>query len=272
MLVVALVPDIANPFFSEVIRGVEQVAKLHGYSVLLGDTQYDEENEQRYGDMVSSRQVDGLLTLLPRVPLISAGGRIPVVNACEPVDDPAISSVTVDNLAAFREGVSYLLALGHRHIAYIGGPSNSPLNIARREGFGAAMAAAGVPIVPELCAEGDFSIEAGLRATDLILSYGKPVTAFACVSDQLAIGVMQALRSKGLSVPSDASVLGFDDIAFARYTDPPLTTVAQPRDEMGREAMLMLLQLLGDRTIPPRKLVLRTQLVIRGSTAPPPPR
>jgi LacI family repressor for deo operon, udp, cdd, tsx, nupC, and nupG len=269
MLVVALVPDISNPFFSGVIRGVESVAKAHGYSVLLGDTQYSVDNEQRYGDMVSSRLVDGLLTLLPRIPVIQAKGRLPVVNACEPIDDPTVSSVTIDNSAAFRDGVEYLVALGHRHIGFIGGPLTNPLTVARRSGYDAALAAAGLPVDEVLCGDGDFSIEAGVRAADLILSYGRPVTAFACASDELALGVMHALRGRGLSVPADVSVVGFDDISIAQYLDPPLTTIAQPREEMGREAMLMLLQLLADRTVPARKQVLRTQLVIRGSTAPP---
>jgi LacI family repressor for deo operon, udp, cdd, tsx, nupC, and nupG len=268
-LIVALVPDIANPFFSEVIRGVEQIAKQHGYAVLLGDTQYEIENEQRYADMLSSRQVDGILTLLPRVPDVRFDGRLPIVNACEPVDDPTISSVAIDNAAAFRNGVDYLITLGHRHIAFISGPPSGPLNIARRAGFDAAMAAAGLPVVPQFCQEGDFSMEAGARAAGVILSYGLPVTAFACASDQLAVGAMHALRSRGLSVPQDVSVLGFDDIAVARFTNPPHTTIAQPRDEMGREAMLMLLQLLKDDSVPARKIILPTQLVVRGSTAKP---
>ena len=270
MLVVAVVPDIANPFFSEIIRGVERVAKTNGYSVLLGDTQYEIENEKRYGDLVSTRVVDGMLTFLPRVPEISVEGRMPVVYGSELIDDPSITSVTIDNAAAFREGVAYLLALGHRHIAFIGGPAKSPLAIARRDGYLAAMAAAGITVEPQLCQNSDFSIDAGIRAAEMILSYGHPVTAFACASDELAIGVMHAMRTHGLHVPRDVSVVGFDDIAFARYTDPPLTTIAQPRQEMGREAMLMLLQILNDRSVPPRKRVLRTQLVIRGSTTHPP--
>lgn len=267
-LVVTLLPEIGNPFFSDVIRGAERVAKQHGYSLLLGDTQNGAEYEERYGDMVSSRQVDGMLTMIGRVPPIRTEGRLPVVNTCEPINDPDISSVTIDNVAAFREGVSYLIALGHEHIAFIGGQSKSTL--AREQGYKDAFAASGLTIRPKLIQAGEFSIEAGHRAANLILSHGIPVTAFACCSDELAIGAMQAVKESGRSVPRDVSVLGFDDIAFSKYTDPPLSTVAQPRDQMGSEAMMMLIQLMNDRTLPPRTLSLRTQLVIRGTTGAPP--
>ena len=266
-LIVAMIPDVTNPFFAEIIRGIEKIAKRNGYSLLLGDTQNVPENEQRYGDMVSTRQVDGMLTLIQRVPDIRREGQLPVVNACEPVDDPNISSVLIDNVASFREGVSYLTALGHKHIAFVSGPSKSCK--ARRQGFDEAIEAAGLTVPSEHYQSGDFSIEAGRRAANLILSFGHPLTAFACVSDQLAIGVIQALKDHGLSVPGDVSVLGFDDIAFARYTDPPLSTVAQPKEEIGSEAMIMLLQHIENPTLPARKVILPTQLIIRGTTAPP---
>lgn len=265
-LIVTLIPEIGNSFFSDVIRGAEDVAKRYGYSLLLGDARNGKEDEQRYGDMVSSRQVDGMLTMVGRVPPIRGNGRVPVVNTCEPIDVPGISSVGIDNVAAFREGIEYLISIGHRDIAFIGGQSKSTL--ARKQGYDEALAKAGIPLRSERCKIGDFSIAAGHRAANLILSYGIPVTAIACCSDELAIGAMQAIKDSGRSVPDDVSVLGFDDISFAKYTDPPLSTVAQPREQLGSEAMLMLMQLLADHKLPPRQLILRTQLVVRGTTRP----
>jgi LacI family repressor for deo operon, udp, cdd, tsx, nupC, and nupG len=269
-LVVALVPDIANPFFAGIIRGIEAVAKQNGYSVLLGDTQYDIENEQRYGDMISGREADGLITLLPRIPRIHSSGRLPVVNACEIVENSGLTTVSVDNFAATRDAVTYIVALGHRDIAFIGGPPDNPVSIARKRGFAASMAAAGLQIDARLCTDGGFSLESGGRAADLILSHKQKVTAIICASDELAIGAMRSIRMHGLKIPADISVVGFDDISFARYTDPPMTTVAQPRDDLGREAMLMLLQILGDPKTPVRHAVLPTQLIVRGSTGRPP--
>ena len=267
-LIVALLPDIANPFFSEVIRGIEQVAHENGYSVLLGETQGSLVREQAYADMVAARQADGIITMSPRVPAIPIQGRLPVVNACEYVKDGQVSSVYIDNVAAAGVAVDYLVMLGHREIAFVAGPPSSPISVDREQGFRAALQRAKLSAQSAPVAAGDFSIESGERAVELLISQGKPFTAVFCSNDEMAIGAMRALISHGLRVPEDVSVVGFDDIRFARYTSPPLTTVAQPKNALGREAMSMMLELLNDPEVPPRKRVLSADLVVRGSTAP----
>ena len=134
-VIVALVPDISNPFFAEVIRGIEQVAHQNRYSVLLGDTQYNAEREQVYADLVSAGQADGLITLQAHIPRITNTEVPPIVNACEYVTDPAITSVYADNLGGARQAIEYLLTLGHRSIASISGPMKSPLSIDRQRGL-----------------------------------------------------------------------------------------------------------------------------------------
>jgi LacI family repressor for deo operon, udp, cdd, tsx, nupC, and nupG len=267
-LIIALLPDIANPFFSEVIRGIEQVAHENGYSVLLGETQSSLVREQAYADMVAARQADGIITMSHRVPAIPIDGRLPVVNACEYVKDKKISSVYIDNVAAAGAAVDYLVTLGHRDIAFIAGPSSSPICVDREQGYQLALQRAKIAANPALTAVGDFSIEAGERAIDLFLSQAQSFSAVFCSNDEMAIGAMRALISHGLRVPEDVSVVGFDDIRFARYTSPPLTTVAQPKNALGREAMAMLIELLNDPDVPPRKRVLSADLVVRGSTMP----
>ena len=138
-LIIALVPDIANPFFSEVIRGIEQIAHEKRYSVLLGDTQNSRSREQAYVDLVAARQADGLITLLPHVPQLKVPGRMPVVNACEYVLDRAITSVYVDNVAGAESAVGHLLNLGHRRIAFVSGPANTPISDDRRRGYEGAL-------------------------------------------------------------------------------------------------------------------------------------
>ena len=267
-LIIALLPDIANPFFSEVIRGIEQVAHESGYSVLLGETQSSLVREQAYADMVAARQADGIITMSPRVPAIPIQGRLPVVNACEYVKDSQICSVYVDNAAAAAAAVEYLVMLGHHDIAFIAGPPSSPICVDRELGYQQALQRAGIALNPALAAVGDFSIEAGERAIDLLLSRAQPFSAVFCSNDEMAIGAMRALSARGLRVPEDVSVVGFDDIRFARYTSPALTTIAQPKNALGREATTMLIELLHDPTVPPRKRVLTADLVVRGSTAP----
>jgi len=267
-LIVALLPDIANPFFSEVIRGIEQVAHENGYSVLLGETQSSQVREQAYADMVAARQADGIITMSPRVPSIPIQGRLPVVNACEYVKDGQISSVYIDNVAAAGVAVDYLAMLGHREIAFVAGPPSSPICVDREQGYRLALQRAELPANPGLVVTGDFSIEAGERAVEQLLAQGQPFTALFCSNDEMAIGALRALRSHGLRVPEDVSVVGFDDIRFARYTSPPLTTIVQPKNALGREAMSMMLELLNDAEVPPRKRVLTADLVVRGSTMP----
>jgi LacI family transcriptional regulator, repressor for deo operon, udp, cdd, tsx, nupC, and nupG len=266
-VIVALVPDISNPFFAEVIRGIEQVAHHNRYSVLLGDTQYNLDREQAYADLLGARQADGLITLLPHVPKIAAPGRPPIVNACEYVNDPSVTSVYVDNVAGAREAVEYLLTLGHRSIALIAGPMNSPINIDRDRGYEQAMTRAGLKRNGKLTIEGDFSVESGIRANESLFARGEPFTALFCSNDEMALGAIRAIKSRGLRVPEDISVVGFDDIRYARYSDPPLTTIAQPMGEIGREAMNMLIEILTGHDVPARKRILPTQLVVRGSAA-----
>ncbi len=266
-VIVALVPDISNPFFAEVIRGIEQVAHQNGYSVLLGDTQNSRIREKAYADLLATKQADGLITLLPHVPRVALAGPLPIVNACEYVKDKSVTSVYVDNVAAAREGVEYLLTLGHRDIAFVTGPMDSPISIDRDLGYEQALQFAGLKRDRKLTAIGDFSVESGIRAIEILIAQGQRFTAVFCSNDEMAIGVIRAIKSNGLKVPEDISVMGFDDIRFARYMDPPLSTVAQPKDELGREAMNMLIEILRGTDVPARKRILPTQLIIRASTA-----
>jgi len=266
-LIIALVPDIANSFSSEVIRGIEQAAREHGYSVLLGDTQYSLSREQTYADMIAARQADGIITLLPHVPKLLIDGRFPVVSACECVEDRAITCIGVDNARSATIAVDHLLTLGHRRIALIAGPPSSPLSADRRHGYEAALRAAGARSGAALMASGDFSAESGRSAVEELLARKERFTALFCSNDEMAIGAIRGLKAHGLRVPEDISVVGFDDIRFARYTDPPLTTMAQPKNELGREALNLLLEILGDTTVPTRKRVLAADLFVRQSTA-----
>ncbi len=267
-VIVALVPDISNPFFAEVIRGIEQVALQNRYSVLLGDTQYNVEREQVYADLVSAGQADGLITLQAHIPRITNAGARPIVNACEYVTDPAITSVYADNLGGARMAIEYLLTLGHRSIASISGPMKSPLSIDRQRGFENTLAAAGIRRNRKLTVEGDFSAESGIRCAGTLFARGVPFTAIFCANDEMAIGALRAIKTRGLRVPEDISVVGFDDIRFARFIDPPLTTIAQPMGDIGREAATLLIEILNNADAVPRKHMLPTQLVVRGSTAP----
>lgn len=271
--ILVLVPDIGNPFFSEIIKGMEQVAHAHGYSLLLGDTQNNPEREMEYAARVSARQADGLITLSSRIPFKNYRERIrngtlpPLVNACECVSDPHVPTVQIDNRAAAFKATQYLLDLGHRRIGFVTGPLVSPLSTERLKGYQAALRAAGITGRKPPVVNGDFTAASGEAAAEQILEAKPRPSAVFCSNDEMAIGLITAVKARGLRVPEQLSVIGFDDIPLARYFDPPLSTILQPKLEIGRSAMKLLCDMLLTGR-PPATMAhtLPFQLVVRDST------
>ena len=273
-MVVVLVPDIANPFFSNIIQGIERVASRHQYRILLGDTQGEQEREQAYADLVSQRQADGVICLGRNIPFRYRKGRKtldpdwpPFAMACEYHGEIPVSTVCIDNVAAARDAVNHLLELGHQRIAYVNGPSESPLCEDRLQGYEQALKEAGLTVEPALIKQGDFTLASGYDCTAALLAAANPPTALFCANDEMAIGAMQACHAAGLSLPGDMSVVGFDDIGFAAYTHPRLTTVHQPRNRIGEQVMTMMLAMLAGNTPADSRIVLPHELVVRESSA-----
>ena len=269
-LVVALVPDIANPFFSEVIRGIERVAHATDYAVLLGDTQNDPARELSYARMLAKRQADGLIIMVPRLPPRNVFASFPLVNACEYVPESGVTTVSVDNAAGASTAIAHLTGLGHKHIAFISGPRPSAICLERERGYREAMQTRQLLADPRLEGVGDFSVESGVRATREFLTKKLTFTAIFCANDEMAIGAIQELHAWGLSVPADVSVVGFDDIRYAQYANPPLTTIAQPKMELGQISMQCLLDILDQPHRPVINIVLPISLIVRKSTGPAP--
>jgi LacI family repressor for deo operon, udp, cdd, tsx, nupC, and nupG len=268
------VPDISNPFFSQVIRGVEEAAQAAGYSVLLGDTRHEAEREERYGEMLRRKEADGLIFLGHRLPdsladmVRTQGARAPIVNGCEFSPGLGVSSAHIDNERAAGQAMAHLYDLGHRRIGVVTGPLESPISRDRLLGVVAAAQARGQSA--ELTLEaGDFSIESGLRAALVLLDHRPAPSAIFCFSDEMAMGALDALRHRGLRCPDDISLVGFDDIRFAKHLSPTLTTVAQPMDRIGQEAVRLLLDILTGSAPGLQQVTLPHQLIIRESTAAP---
>ena len=270
--VVLLVRDISNPFYLEIFKGVEEAASDAGYKVLMADARNDEARVKSYIDLVRQRQADGVIVMLGSLPLNTVDGldrSTPIVVASEALPDVDLPTVRIDNVAAAREAVHYLVAQGHRHIAHIGGMFPDYLGQERRKGYELALEDAGIVVDPELIVAGDFSITAGRDAACRLLDRGAHFTAIFASSDQMAIGAIGALRQHGLSVPADVSVIGFDDIILAEAFEPPLTTVRQPRLEMGRKAMQLMIGRLERQEVASVH-EFKTRLVVRSSVAAPP--
>jgi len=268
--VLVTVPHIANPFFSLIIQGIEESAQREGYSVVLGDTHYDPALEERYGEMLLRREVDGLIFLGHSVSknlssLITGGARPPIVNGCEYSPRLGVPSAHVDNEAAAFEAINHLYGLGHRHLGVITGPLASPLSRDRLRGAQRCAKQHGGARQLSI-AHGDFSIESGIAAAARLLAQHPMPTAIFCFSDEMAIGALDYIHRLGLSVPEEISVMGFDDIRFARYLRPALTTISQPMLDIGRETVRLLLGVLRGTITTAVSVTLPHKLEIRGST------
>lgn len=271
--ILVLVPDLSNPFFAMVISGIQQAAKARGYSVVLGNTMGDAEVERELAHQLHTNQADGIIQLSSRFPLAdddcSEGVTPAVINCCECVDDDSMPTVTLDNSGAAKALTDHLLALGHKRIAVISGPAESPLTAARLDGYRQALTAAGLSFDASLVTEGDYSLASGAAGAGTLLAASNRPTAMVCFNDEMAIGAMHEIRKSGLSVPSDISVTGFDNLSFAAYTDPPLTTISQPTEAFGTEAVAMLFEVMAGRTNEARHLTLPYELIVRASTSAP---
>lgn len=260
------VPDISNPFFASVIRGAEEAARDAGYAVVVGDTRHDPEVEDQYAEMLARRDVDGLIFLGHRLPesLAGAGVGAPIVNGCEYSPELGVPSVHIDNAAASDDAVEHLIALGHRDIGVITGPPVSP--ISRDRLAGATAAAARHALLERLHVRmGDYSARSAFEQTGKLLA--QRVTAIFCFSDEMAVGALSAIGEAGLSCPAHVSVVGFDDLPLARFFQPALTTVAQPKGLIGRRAVELLVDLLNGVQSPISQVTLAHELVVRSSTA-----
>lgn len=274
-LVTILLADVTNPFFNEIVRGIEQVAREHGYSVLLADSENDPGRENAYGDLLAAKRTDGMILLNGRMPagltLPDAGEATdaPIVVACEYLPNIDLPTIQIDNIDAARRGTEHLLSLGHRRIGFITGPLWNVLSRDRLFGYRTAMLDRGLPFDEALVVHGNFSIQSGIAATERLLGLSQRPTGIFASNDEMAIGAIRAARDAGLRVPQDISIVGFDDIRFAAFVDPPLTTIRQPGQEIGRRAMTHMVHILAGERIAERRLVLPTELIVRSSAAAP---
>jgi LacI family repressor for deo operon, udp, cdd, tsx, nupC, and nupG len=269
------VPDISRPLFSLILQGIEESANREGYSVVLGDTHYDQGREERYAAMLLEKQADGLIFLgrklskgVEMAVRATSNGRAPVVNVIGFHPQFGIPSIQIDNVAAGADAMEHLYRLGHRKIGLVTGP---PLSFVSAERLRGAMMrakrekAGGDMIVTN----GDFSVDSGVVAGERLLGRSDPPTAIFCFNDEMAMGVLHTARRRKVRVPDDVSIIGVDDIRYGRFVDPPLTTVAQPMREMGEYAVRVLLGILHGDESSPECVRLPHTLVVRSSTAPP---
>ncbi len=262
-----LLPTIANPFFSDIVLGIEDEARAHGFGVLVGSTGGSEARESTLARQMLTGAVDGLIVLTGRRSAL-AGMADRIVAVSEQIPGGGVATVSIDHALAAREATAHLIGLGHRRLAHIAGPDGNILTRQRLDGFFGALASAGIPRADAPVAAGDFTFDSGGAAMRALLAVSAPPTAVFCANDEMAIGAINAAKAAGLRVPDDVSVVGFDDIAFAAEYDPPLTTIRQPRRAMGRLAASLLVRVLSGAAPEARMTLLAHELVIRASSGP----
>lgn len=272
-----LIPDVTNPFFTEVMRGVEDVARQNGYSVIFCDAIEDPELERQHLNTLFSRRVDGVV-LAPTDPHAAQDRltrrRFPLVFFDRIPQGYTGAAVVTDNLGAAREAGRHLVGLGHRRIAIIAGRLDLSNGLARLEGFRLALQEAHLPLPEAYSKCGDFGLESGYRCAMELMKLPNPPTAIFCCNNKMTLGLMRVLAELRIPCPEQVSVLGFDDFDWAANFSPRLTTIAQPSVEMGKQAMRLLLEKMtaakdGTQGVADKIITLTNELRVRDSTAPP---
>jgi LacI family transcriptional regulator len=268
-----LVPALDNGYILEVARGIDEELNKEGYSLMLYTTHQHGGKETQFVNTIANGLCDGLLLVVPLVPthyleaLQKRKFPFVMVDQADPTNQS--STVYATNWQGAYDATTHLISLGHRRIGLITGRMDLASGIERLDGYKAALADHGLPLDESLICPGDFFQPTGYSGGHHLLSLPTPPTAIFASNDLMAFGVLQAAGERGLRVPDDLSVIGFDDIPHALMVHPRLTTVHQPLDQMGRVSVRMLLDLIENPQKPPRHLTLGTRLILRESTAAP---
>ncbi len=268
-LIGLLIPDIRNPFYVEVVRGVEKAASEMGYAFIMSNFSQNVGKEKLYMDIMLSESVDGLIVAPASeddkivLQLIKSG--LPIVCIDRALANARVDSVVVNNYLGTREALEYLISLGHERIAVILGPLEIPTYKERLKAYRETMLAHNIELDENLIKIGDSSHNSGCLFTKELLAMRHPPTAIFAGNNLISLGTLEVLHLKKIRIPEDISVLGFDDVFWAISLNPPLTAVSQPGFEIGRRAAEMLFQRIKDPKRTHAKVVLNTQLMVRKS-------
>lgn len=267
-----IIPDITNPFFAELIKSIESNANKKGYIVFIGTTELSPEKEEKYLLNFICKRVDGIIltSVVNRdssVHGIIAKHRIPYVLLDRDVRMTGLcAGVFIDNKYSVYKACAYLLNNGNRKIAYLSGPLEFSTSIERIEGYQIALEENGIKVDRDLIREGNYTLESGYQAVKALDFERKEYTALLAANDTMALGAMAAIQELGYRVPEEVEVIGFDNIFFSEISNPPLTTVAQPIEDMGKYASDLLFRMIRGEKIKKRTICLEAKLIRRRST------
>ncbi len=264
-----LIPDITNPFFAEIARGVEDAANKNSFNVILCNTDDKLKKERTYLDILKEKRVDGLILGTAHTKddsiLELEKNNFPYILVSRNIEELDKNCIIIDDVVGGIMATEYLIRLGHRRIAHITGPLKVRAAIDRVDGYKNALKKYHIEYKEELIEEGDFRIKSGYQAMKKFLDLPEPPTAIFAANDLLALGAMQAIQKMKFHIPEDFSIIGFDDIRVSSFVYPPLTTIRQPMLEMGILAVKMLLKIIEEGEFNQRRIILQPKLIIRES-------
>lgn len=268
--ILVIVPEFGNAFFADILAGIESVASKHDYSILLVDSHGKASIETRSYEMLSQKLVDGIITCsigIPKEDLRQLAKQHPIVVGIRYFGDGSIANVTIDNIKATYDMTSYMMNLGHKRICYLAGNTEIPVYKDRLDGYLKAISQRGLPIDQKMILSCDPSFQGGYNAVSSLLhNSGLKFSAIVASGDTMAIGAIRALNDSKRKVPDDVAVAGFDDIELSSLFNPTLTTVRQPKFQIGVRAMEKLLDLIAGKTLESPRDLLNYELVIRESS------
>ncbi len=274
-MVLVLVPQrTSKAFFDGVLGGIDAELSAQGYTMIMGSLEGDDLKVRRLSDLVFARHLDGVLVVTGVVPrldgrsILDAG--VPVVAVCAEIDGASVPAVLIDDEGCAELQTDHLIGLGHRRLMYVSGSEGNYNEVRRYRGFANAVRRAGLAGSDLVRFSGDYSLESGVAAARCFLDMSDRPTGVVCASDEMAIGFVKTVSEAGVGCPDSVSVIGFDGIAFADFCEPTLTTIRQPRHQLGALGAAALLGMLQGREPVPHRLVLAAELDFRASTGPVP--
>ncbi|MCD2502814.1 LacI family DNA-binding transcriptional regulator [Clostridium sp. NSJ-145] len=268
-IILVLVPNISNPFYSQIVHGINRTCFKNGYYIMICETELNENRVSQYLSLIKKKLADGMITLDPHIDkekLRDLADKYPVVQCCEYDMDSQIPYVTIDNTLAAYKAVNYLITLGHRKIAIINSDERFIYSRLRKEGYLKALKEHNIEINEKWIINSELDFISGQSAVKHLMVMEDRPTAIFAVSDILAIGAIKGIKELNLNVPSDVSVIGFDNIEFSNMITPALTTISQPMYNIGKEAAKMIINKLENKNVEIYNTILESELIIREST------
>ncbi|MEW9675535.1 catabolite control protein A [Lentibacillus sp. L22] len=266
----AIIPDISSIFFAELARGIEDIATMYKYNMILSNSDQNKDKELQLINTMLGKQVDGILFMGGDITEEHVNqfqsSSVPVVLAGTFDETETIPSVNIDYEAASYEATKFLLDQGNQHPAFLSGRDGTLINQLKHDGYVRALKESGVTVNEEYVVEGDFTYDSGIEAADHFLSLDNKPTAIFVASDEMALGVIHGVQDKGLNVPEDVEVFGFNNTRIATMVRPTLSTIVQPMYDIGAVAMRLLTKYMNKEEVSEKKVVLPHRIIQRDST------